>query len=185
MTSLPDTITLGPDEEARRLWSAATAAMKRAGEDLIALCEALDLGLRAAEILLVQRLQPVKARFPATIVAQLETPDAEVDVLRDAISAPKAIAFTDLLDLLSDESLDCVGPRLHRGWEDRRFACARSRKTAHQALGFALTERERSDLLVLSAYRNRIFRHPPPIRIETTRVIEAFPSLNSLVERLG
>jgi hypothetical protein len=179
-----ETILLGPEDEARRLWRGAVAAHEGASKDLVALCESLDLGLHAAEILAIQKLQPVKDRFPATIALQLDTPDPEVNVLRDAVAEPKALEFTDLLDLLSAEELDCVGPRLHRGWEDRRFSCRRSRETAQAALGVTLGHQDRDRLLLLAAYRNRLFRYPPPIRIDSAEVLEAFGALRSLVDHL-
>ena len=185
MSDLPEVITLGPEDEARRLCDGAREAIARADQDVVALCEALDLGLRAAEILLVQRLQTVKDQFPATIVLQLEIPDPDIDVRRDAVSDPKTMQFAELLDLLSVESLECVGPRLHRGWEDRRFSCRRSRVTAQQALGITLDAAARDDLLLLSAHRNRLFRYPPPVRIHPAAVRDAFPSLHRLMERFA
>jgi len=129
-------------------------------------------------------LQPVKSSFPATIGLSLETPDPDVDVHRDAIEVPRALQFTDLLDLLSEEELECVGPRLHRGWEDRRFSCRRSRATAREALGLTLDRRKRDDLMLLAAYRNRLVRYPPPIRIDRSQVLRAFDALHALVEGL-
>ncbi len=97
---------------------------------------------------------------------------------------PKALQITEILDLLSADGLDCVAPRLHRGWEDRRFSCARSRKTAREATGVTLEKPEVDSLLLLAAYRNRLFRYPPPIRIVPAEILGAFPALRSLVERL-
>jgi len=141
--------------------------------------------LHAAEILVVQRLQSVKSKFPATIALQLETPDAEVDAFRDAVTVPKALQFGDIVDLLSDESLECVGPRLHRGWEDRRFSCRRSRQTAHEALGVNLADDEQQKLLLLAAYRNRIFRYSPPVRIAPAAILDAFGVLRTVMDKLG
>ncbi len=181
---LPDEFELGPEEEAHRLWQGAREAMGRAEEDLVALCEALDLGLRAAEILVIERLSPIRDEFPATIAIQLERPEPGVDTLEDAVTVPNSLQFTEILDLLSDEELDCVAPGLHRGWEDRRFSCKRSRVTAHEAIQVTLSEKERRDLLLLSAYRNRIFRAPPPVRIAPKEILEAFGSLGGLMEKL-
>lgn len=185
MTPLADSIVLGPEEEAARLWKGALEAYSKAADSLVALCESLDLGIRSAEILAIRRLQPVKGDFPATIALLLETPDAEVDVARDAISMERSLQFADVLDLLSDGELECVSPSLHRGWEDRRFACRRSRRTAQAAAGVTLAARDREQLLLLAAYRNRIFRTPPPVRIEPNRVLLAFASLERLVGELG
>ena len=184
MNQLAGVIELSPREEARRLWNGALAAHEAASSDLVAMCEALDLGLRSAEILAVQLLRPVKGDFPATIGAQLDTPVPEVDVMRDAINVPRALEFTDVVDLLSDPSLDCVSPGMHRGWEDRRFSCRRSRETAQAATGVTLAADEQKDLLLLSAYRNRVFRCPPPVRIVPDEILSAFVTLRRLVDAM-
>ena len=185
MSELPQIIELGPEEEARRLWHGARTAQEEAAGSLVAMCEALDLGLRAVEILVVHRLQEVKDHFPATIGLQLETPAPEVEAYRDAVNIPNSLTFTAVLDLLSAEDLECVSPGLHRGWEDRRFSCKRSRVTAQKALGVALGPEDRDQLLVLSAYRNRIFRSPPPVRVSRDEVLGAFPFLNRLMGGLA
>jgi hypothetical protein len=185
MNELPEIMELGPEEEAERLWQGALEAQVSAPEDLVALCGVLDLGLRAVEILVTHRLQPVKDQFPATIGIQLDTPSPDVEAYRDAVNIPNSLSFTAILDLLSAEGLECVNPGLHRGWEDRRFSCKRSRVTANGALGIALGEEEREALLLLSAYRNRIFRSPPPVRVVRAEVLAAFPVLNNLMKTLG
>ena len=184
MSAFQDVIELGAREEAVRLWEGALAEFENADSDLVALCETLDLGLHAAEILAVQVLRPVKADFPATIGAQLETPAADVDVMRDAISVPRALEFVDIVDLLSEGSLTCVSPGMHRGWEDRRFSCRRSRDTAQAAAGVTLTDEEQHQLLLLAAYRNRLFRCPPPVRIVPGEILPAFAALRRLVDAL-
>lgn len=181
MSQLQETITLGPEEEARRLWRGAQEARERAGESVAALSETLDLGLRAVEILVVHALRPIKSDLPATIGLLLDEPNAEVDTFQDAVTMPRTLSFSDALDLLSDESLDCVGPSLHRGWEDRVFACRRSRKTAQDAIGLSVGAGQRDRLLLLSAYRNRIFRTPPPVTIEPRAILEALEDLETLV----
>jgi len=184
MSELPAVIELGSEEEARRLWSGAREAYRSADQDLVALCESLDLGLRAIEILVIHRLQAAKGEFPATIQLQLETPAAEVDPLQDAIRIPHSLQFTSVLDLLSTDGLECVSPGMHRGWEDRRFSCRRSRVTAQAALGVTIGEEEREQLLTLAAYRNRIFRSPPPLKVVPTQITGAWASLERLAERL-
>jgi hypothetical protein len=182
--SLPDVIELGPEDEARRLWAGAERARAAAGTDLLALLEALDLGVHAAEVLVVRLLQPARDRFPATIGAQLAMPEPTVDPLRDGIHIPKVLQFTDAIDLLSGDGLECVSPGMHRGWEDRRFACQRSRGVAREVVGVTLSAEDQGRLLLLAAYRNRLFRCPPPVRIVAAEIHEALPALGGLVERL-
>jgi hypothetical protein len=184
MSELPDVIELGSEEEAQRLWIGATDAYGSAKRDLVALFESLDLGLRAAEILVMHKLQHVKGDFPATIQLQLETPESDVDVHRDAINIPNTLDFTAVLDLLSEDGLECVSPGMHRGWEDRRFSCIRSRRTARSALGVSLNGEQREHLLVLAAYRNRIFRTPPPLKVVPAQITGAWGALKKLVEGL-
>ena len=184
MSELLDIIQLGAEEEADRLWQGAKRAQQSASEDFVSMCEALDLGLRAAEILVTHRLQPVRDQFPATIGIRLDTPSPEVDAHRDAITIPNSLDFAAILDLLSGEEMECVAPGLHRGWEDRRFSCRRSRVTANEVLSIDLKEEDREQLLLLAAYRNRIFRSPPPVRVVRAEILATFPTLNRLVEKL-
>lgn len=185
MNQLAEVVKLGPNEEAERLWQGALSAFERADGSLISLCEAVDLGVRAAEILAVNRLQPVSESFPATIGLLLKSPPAEVDVHRDAVTVPKTLQFNEVLDLLSEESLECVGPSLHRGWEDRRFSCRRSRQTAQAVIGLSLKADARERLLALAAYRNRIFRLPPPVEIVPDALRDGFTALTELVVALS
>ena len=184
MTQLAAVIELGPEDEARRLWNGAVAAHAASEGDLVALSESLDLGLHAAEILVVQLLQPIKDTFPATIGLQLNLPTPDVDPHRDGINVPKVLQFNDVIDLLSGEELECVSPGLHRGWEDRRFSCRRSRAAAQEVIGVTLSAEGQAQLLLLSAYRNRLFRCPPPVRVMPGRIKPAFQHLERLVEGL-
>jgi hypothetical protein len=178
-----DTIELSPEGEARRLWSAAGERAAGAPE-LVPLLEALDLGVHAAEILVIQALQSVKDQFPATIAAQLVMPTPEVDPHRDGIQVPKVLQFTDAIDLLSEDDLECVSPGMHRGWEDRRFACRRSRVLARETIGISLSRTDQEQLLLLAAYRNRLFRCPPPVRVAPGAIVAAWPGLERVMEHL-
>jgi len=184
VTQLPETITLTPEDEARRLWQGALTAFEHGAGSFEALSEAIDLGARAVEIVAVQKLQGVAMEFPATIALQLEIPDPEVNPVRDAVTTPKALRFIDLLDMLGEDDLDCVSPGLHRGWEDRRFSCLRSRTLARRACGAEIKASDREQLLLLEAYRNRIFRLPPPVKVVPADIIAAFPALTNLYDQL-
>ena len=184
MSELTKTITLTPAEEATRLWSGAVEAFEKAPSKLVYLAEALDLGVRAVEIVALRRLQAVAPRFPATIAHQLEAPDPEVNTERDAVVLPHTLQFVDVIDLLSEEEESCVSPRLHRGWEDRRYSCRRSRALAREATGTTISPHVREKMLRLAAYRNRIFRLPPPVKVVTAEILDAFPELVDLYEKL-
>lgn len=108
----------------------------------------------------------------------------EVDPHRDAIDAPKVPGFTDAIDLLSAENLDRVSPGMHRGWEDRRFSCRRSRTTAQQAIGVTLTAREQEQLLLLSGLSQPPVSLPAPVRLLPGEVLASWECLERLVNRL-
>ena len=52
------------------------------------------------------------------------------------------------------------------------------------ATGVTLDEKKREALVVIGAYRNRIFLLPPPVRIVADEVLDAFPALAELVDAL-
>lgn len=158
-------------------------AHELAPDDLVSLCESLDLGLYAAEILVIQMLQPHKDSFPATI-GLLLTPAAEVHPREEAINVPQVLDFSDAVDLLSTADLECVSPGMHRGWEDRRFSCHRSRTTAQDAIGLSLSAEEQQQLVLLAADRRRLFRCPPPVRLVPGDILAAYEHLKRLVARL-
>lgn len=178
-------IEITPREEADRLWRGARDAFGEAGEHLARMCEAIDLGIRAVEIQVFSKLQPVRKRFPGSVAMLLESPSPRVDPRADALCVPATLTFVDMIDVLSDEGLDCVSRKLHHGWEDRGRACRRARALARETLGVVLDEERRGKLLTLEAYRNRIFRTPPPVRIVPSEVLDAFTSLEWLFETLA
>lgn len=178
-------IDISPQEEADRLWRGARDAFGQTEERLAHLCEAIDLGIRAVEIQVFLELQPVRERFPGSIAMLLESPSPEVDLKTDALSVPPTITFVDMIDMLSEEGLDCVSRRLHHGWEDRTRSCRRARSLAREVLGIVLDKVRQGELLALEAYRNRIFRRPPPVRIVASEITAAFPSLAWLYQTLA
>ena len=184
MSGTLGTVTVSPSEEVMRLWEGATQAFEAARGDFGALLSALDLGVRAVELAAIRKLQRISASFPATIQAELEAPPEAVDVARDAMAAPKSLHFVEVLDLFSDDELDCVGPNLHRGWEDKRPSCLRLRRIARESVGAHVDAASRQALLLLAAYRNRLFRLPPPVKVVVPDVVGAFPVLARLYEML-
>jgi len=178
-------LTLSPEQEAARLWTGAEAELSAASKDFVALCEALDLGVRAAQILAILRVRPARDKLPATVATLLEQPPPEVDSWRDVVRPPKTLRFAEALDLLSADDLECVTPHLHHGWEDRTWSCRRARKAARDAAGVTLDAAARSQLMVLAAYRNRIFERSPPVRVDPSEILDAFPALRAFVEQLS
>jgi hypothetical protein len=177
-------VYLSPEAEAERLWGRAQEAFEKAKQSITDLCEAVDLGARVVEILTVHCLRRVRGEFPTTVAGLLEPPPPEVDAERDFLHPPRSLRFVDALDMLSAPALPCISQDLHRGWEDRVSSCRRSRARAERATGISLEEREREALVLIGAYRNRIFLLPPPVRVVPEEVLGAFPAVVALVERL-
>ena len=65
------------------------------------------------------------------------------------------------------------------------WSCRRARKAARGAAGITLGPAARAQLMVLAAYRNRIFERSPPVTVDPTEILEAFPALRDLVEQLS
>jgi hypothetical protein len=177
-------VCLSPENEAQRLWDGAQEAFRKARQGIVHLSEAVDLGVRVVEIMTTRRLQPVRDEFPASIASLLESPPPDVDPRRDFLNPPKSLRFIDALDMLSAADLPCISPQLHHGWEDRVVSCRRSRARTRRATGVSVDEKRRDALILIGAYRNRIFVLPPPVRIVPDEVASAYPTLVELVEHL-
>jgi hypothetical protein len=130
------------------------------------------------------RLQPLAGEFPATIASLLDSPPPEIDPQRDLLNPPKSLRFVDALDMLSETEMVCVSPQLHHGWEDRVVSCHRSRARARKVTGIGINDAQRDALMIIGAYRNRIFVLPPPVRIVPDEVLGGFPTLSDLVAKL-
>lgn len=183
MDQSSDGIVLTADGEAERLWRLAEKAFVRAPGSVAELCDAINLGVRVVEIAVVNRLQHHRNRFPLAVSSLLISPPAEIDLLRDLVYPPRTVGFVDVIDLLSDEPLLCVSPTLHQHCKGDH-ACREARETTREVIGFSLSENERRPLMLIGAYRNRLFFLPPPVRIVPDRAIDAFPSLAVLADRL-
>jgi len=184
MKTLPEVLVLDAREEAQRLWQGAQDAFLEADRSLVALCESIDLGMRAAELFAVTRLQAMRQGFPEPLRDHLQSQQARIHWYKDALDGVPCVQFRVLLDLMSGPELDCIAVELHGGAGASVFPCERARASAHTVLGFSLTREDRDLLLLLLAYRNRIFRCVPPVEIHKEEVLVAFPVLVQLVERL-
>ena len=78
-----------------------------------------------------------------------------------------------------------MAPGLHRGWEDRRFSCRRSRVTALEALGVTLTRRGAGASFCSCRPTETGSSGARPLsRVVRGEILDAFPALNRLVESL-
>jgi len=184
MSEYFDGVLLSPEDEAERLWKGAQKAFETAPESIADLSEALDLGVRDVEIMAAQRLQAVRRKLPSTVSCLIDPLSLKVHPSRDAIRVPNSLRFIDVLDMLSAEHLSCISPHLHHGWEDHAASCRHAREHTREATGISLDAESRNALMVIAAYRNRIFVVPPPVRIVPAEVIDAFPVLVTLAEQL-
>ncbi len=181
MTDISETITIddaitGLTAAADQLAGAATATAR---------CAALSLAVRAAEVAIVQRLQPVVQRYPATIQGHLAGPTSAVVGVPDAfVDSGAVIHLDDLVELLSEPELTCVAPRLYRGWQDRNEARRDARGITAGAVGFSLNASERDGLLAALAVRNRLMLLPPPVELDEGQIDEASAAVKGLLARL-
>jgi len=146
----------------------------------------LALAMRALQLLCLHRLQPVRENFPATNRALMSVPEPLIEPVRDALALPADfLGAIEIIDLLSEQDLDCVAPQLHRGWQDRRRSCAQARELAAGAFGFSITGEERQKLLAALAICNRVFCIPPPVTLDPDAVSAAFAPVLMLIEKIA
>lgn len=184
MSTEPEGVFLSPRVEAERLWKGVEEISDRARDDIAALSEMIELGIRAVEILTIECLRRVRFEFPTSVAVLLDPPPPDVDPTRDFVHAPKTLQLVDALDMLSDPVLPCISLGLHRGWVDRAQVCRELRNNTKRATDLSLDVTQRDALMLLGAYRNRIFLLPPPVRIAPDEVLQAFPIVTMLVEQL-
>ena len=146
---------------------------------------ALAIWMRAVEIQVSDRLQPVIHRFPATIQGHFTRPDSPIVGAQDAYLDKGAGAnMLDILELLGETTLSCISPRLYRGWQDRNQARIDARKITGEVMGFALDAGERDALLAALALRNRVFSVTPPVDVEEAQLEAAVAAVRGLVDRV-
>ena len=165
---------------------ASLARTRLAGsEDPLDIAQALALRIRAALLLGLERIAAVAGEFPATIQALMNVPTANIEAARDALTQPQDyLGFIDLLDLLSDDSLDCVSPRLHRGWQDKAQSCSEARRLSRAAVGFSIDAIHRDSLLLALAIYQRIFCIPPPVQLGPEDARAALKAVDDLIDRI-
>ena len=184
MSAPTQDVLLTCETEAEGLWERARQAFERGPTGVVDLAEAVDLAVRTVEILMVRCLQGVDDPLPHSVTSLLESPPPDVDPRRDFGRPPHTLQFPDVVDMLSAEHLECVSPELHHGWTDHSALCRKGREIAQKAAGISLDERDRDDLVLIGAYRNRIFRLPPPTTVVPEDIVSAFPTLEKVVRKL-
>jgi hypothetical protein len=154
-------------------------------EDPLEVAQALALQIRVALLLGLERIGAVAGEFPATIQALLSIPAESIEAVRDALVEPQDyLGFLDLLDLLSEEDLGCVSPRLHKGWQDKVQSCREARRLTRGAVGFSIDAAQRESLLLALAVHRRVFCGPPPVHLGLEESRAALKAAGDLIDRL-
>ncbi len=157
-----------------------------AADDPFELSDALGMAIRAAHVLGHEHLMQVAQELPASVQSMMELPEPSLDAGRDAFVEPlDYIDFVDILDVISDENLDCVAPHLHRGWQDKKESCRNARRATKGSVGFSIGFRFRESLLQAAAIYNRVFLVPAPVELEINEVKTALSSVLELIENLA
>ena len=156
-----------------------------ASNDPSDLAEALIVTIRVAHLLGHVHLQKGEQAMPSSVQSLMELPPPEIDTERDAFAVPDDyLSFVDILDLMSEENMDCVAPHLHRGWQDKKESCRNARRAARATIGFSIGFRFRDELLAAAAIYNRISLVPATVALESAAVRGAFESVLRFVEAL-
>ncbi len=154
--------------------------------DPVTIGQAVCTAIRVAEMLALHGLDPVVGQYPATIQELFSRPrHPELDVSDAFIDPAGYLDFLDLLEMLSDESLSCISPRLYRGWQDRIQARRDARRITTETLGITLSADERDSLLPALALRNRLQIVPLPLAVSADEIRALFPPLAKLIDQLA
>ncbi|MHC4605355.1 MAG: hypothetical protein ACYTAF_00275 [Planctomycetota bacterium] len=159
-------------EIAEKLLAGADVERLKASDDAVEIARAVGAVMRAAVLLGLERLAGAADEFPASIRGLMRG------------EAPDPFGFADLVDLLSDEGLECVSPRLHQGWQDRTQSCRTARAAGRKAAGFGIDAETREALLAGLVLHNRVFRLPPPAQLDAAGARRALSAVFGLVGRL-
>jgi hypothetical protein len=171
---------------AERLLAAAEQSGLACTDAPVGLVAVLELVSRAATLLVLDRIRQRAGSYPSSLQTLLSRPEPDVQVERDAaLDAADFLGWRDGIDLLSQQTLPCVAPRLHRGWQDKRQSCRQARRITHDAVGFSLDAEQRDGLLRGLALRNRVFVAPPPARLSAAELRASLRVLVELTERLA
>lgn len=175
------------DLDATTVAEALLAALARTrlapADDPVALAATLELATRVATLLVIERLAPLAASYPANVQALLAWPEPAIDSSRDSVlERSEFLGWRDAVDMLCAEPLPCVAPRLHRGWQDKTQSCRHARRVTRSAVGFAVDEAGARALLDGMAICNRVFVAPPPVRLDPARVRHAYLAVLDVVE---
>ncbi len=167
------------------LASLAEAKLAASGSDLD-VAQAIAVAIRAAHVLGVEQLGAISESFPASIRALLTVPEPTIDVSRDAaLEVQDSCAFIDLFDLLCDEDLPCLAPRLHRGWQDKTQSCRDARRLTASVVGFSIDGEFRHSLLGAVAITNRVFMVAPPVRLDHAQSRRSLAAVLRLIDLLS
>ncbi|MBW2277152.1 MAG: hypothetical protein JRF63_06645 [Deltaproteobacteria bacterium] len=169
-------------------WCLLDIVERRGGlisNDPLEIAHALASCIRAAHLIAFDRLSDIRDEFPASIDSLLEAPEPELELAHSDVDLGDYIGFIDTVDLLSDELLPCVAPRLHRGWQDKTQSCREARVIARRELGVTVVGDFRRSLLYALAIVNRTSHVPGPIELEPAPVRDAVYYVLQYVEGLS
>lgn len=162
------------------------AARVDAGEQAIDVAIATELCFRVMTILAQSALEDAREDYTVALQAMMHTPNAAIDEERDALVDERDfLGCLDVVDMLSAEGLDCVAPRLHRGWQDRHQSCRQARQVSTDRLGFSLAASERAAIVAAWGVCHRVMRVPPPVSFTARDLLRNRGPLLDLIAKLA
>ena len=156
-----------------------------AGQDCVEIACALGFVMRSVHLLAVSRLTQIATEFPAYVQSLLTAQAPDERLARATFETQDCLSFLELIDMLSVSELDCIAPRLHRGWQDKTQSCRRARQVATNEFGFRLDAEQRRTAIAAQSIYNGIFVMPPPADPDTTHFANIFALLLELIEGLA
>ena len=105
--------------------------------------------------------------------------------LQATIEEQDYLGLADLLDLLSDERLTCLAPRLHRGWQDKSQSCREARAAVREQLTDSIGAGTREALKRALALNRRAFGVPGPVELDPSALRSSLNVVLELIDQLA
>jgi hypothetical protein len=162
------------------------AARVDASDQPLDIAVATELCFRAMTVLAQSALEGAREDYTVALQAMMHAPQFAIDEERDALVDERDfLGCLDVIDLLSAEGLDCVAPRLHRGWQDRHQSCRQARRVSSDKLGFSLAASERAAIVAAWGVCHRVMRIPPPVSFAGKDLLRTRGPLLDLIAKLA
>jgi len=146
---------------------------------------ALAWGWHAVRLLFNLRVLPHRNEFDQWVRDFFREGSEEISLKRDLKQGDSSqLGLLQILDFLSESSLDSLNLEFYQGWRDKATRCREIRNKTFGIIVDSINEPVRDQLLYLLAVHNRFSNVPSPIPMDFDSTSRNFPALVDLLSML-